>query len=251
MAIGAAELHSGASRSAANWLHVDRVIELDRAGTTHGTGGVHDQRCKFRMPVFEAANVGCVLRRTAVGPEIGMAYRAGLIADSGNINPAFVFCVALGAGEFFSAADADGVMRGPIVALETGVVGSLRGERAGFLHVTGHTFFFEDRMSLRHMPARVHALVSGKTAPRDPSQCQQRQQQAEPEFGALQRRRPLEIVEVDALREFFCCACARHFSLELEVSSVRCDFFSGGRSMLRPPEANSSLARDFWAPLEC
>src|SRR6266480_6120676 len=133
MAIGAAELHGGACRSAANWLHVDRVIELDRAGTT---GGVHDQRCKFRMPVFEAANVGCVMGRTAVGPEIGMAYRAGLIADSGNINPAFVFRVALGAREFFSAADADGVMRGPIVAAETGVVGSLRGERAGFLHVT-------------------------------------------------------------------------------------------------------------------
>jgi len=221
MAIGAAELHGGACGSAANWLHVDRVIELDRAGTTRG---VRDQRCKFRMPVFEAANVGCVMRSTAVGPEIGMAYRAGLIADSGNINPAFVFCVALGAGEFFSAADAYGVMRGPIVALETGVVGSFRGERARFLHVTRHTFFFEDRMSLRHRPARVHALVSGKTAPGDPTQCQQRQQQAEPEFGALQRRRPLEIVEVDALREFFCCACVRHFSLELEVSSVRCDF---------------------------
>ena len=180
-----------------------------------------------------------------------MAYRAGLIADSGNINPALVFCVALGAREFLSAADADGVMRGPIVALETGVVGSFRGERARFLHVTRHTFFFEDRMSLRHTPARVHALVSGKTAPRDPRQCQQRQQQAEPEFGALQRRRPLEIVEVDALREFFCCACARHVSFEPEVSSVRSDFFFRGRSMLRPREADSSLARDSSAPLEC
>src|SRR2546421_2501903 len=87
MAIGAAELHGGACRSAANWLHVDRVIELDRARTTRG---VRDQRCKFRMPVFEAANVGCVMGRTAVGRKIGMAYRAGLIADSGNINPAFV-----------------------------------------------------------------------------------------------------------------------------------------------------------------
>src|SRR5467141_4662310 len=56
-------------------------------------------------------------------------------------------------------------------------------------------------------------MVAGKSAPRNPSQCEQRQQQADPEFRALQWRLPLEIVEVDALRELFCCACACHVSL--------------------------------------
>ena len=54
-------------------------------------------------------------------------------------------------------------------------------------------------------------MVAGKSAPRNPSQCEQRQQQADPEFRALQWRLPLEIIEVDALREFFSRACACHF----------------------------------------
>ncbi len=53
-------------------------------------------------------------------------------------------------------------------------------------------------------------MVAGETTPGDPDQREQRQQKAEPEFRALERGRPLEIIEVDALGEFLCCACACH-----------------------------------------
>src|SRR5437762_9741200 len=58
--------------------------------------------------------------------------------------------------------------------------------------------------------AAVDTGVLEKGAFGDPQEPEQRQQEAEPEFGAFQRRRPLEIVEVDTLGELFCCACACH-----------------------------------------
>src|SRR6266404_4023098 len=104
-------------------------------------------------------------------------------------------------------------MEGAVVAVEASVVGSLRGKCAGHLHVTGGTFFFKNGMRFGQAPARVHAMVFGKTAPRDPGGRDREQQNTEPKFGALQRRRPLEIVEIDALREFLCCARPCHVFL--------------------------------------
>ncbi len=40
---------------------------------------------------------------------------------------------------------------------------------------------------------------------------------AQPEFGALQWRRSLEVVEIDALREFFCGASSGHVSCPLRL----------------------------------
>ena len=53
-------------------------------------------------------------------------------------------------------------------------------------------------------------MVAGESTPDDPEKRKQRQREAEPKLGALERRRPLEIIEVDALRELFGCACACH-----------------------------------------
>ena len=105
-------------------------------------------------------------------------------------------------------------MDGAIVAGETGVAGGFCGKGPGLLHMAGDALFFENGVDSGHPAAGVHTMVAGKTTPGDPDQREQRQQEAEPEFRAFQRRRPLEIVEVDALGEFLCCACACHVSPE-------------------------------------
>ena len=76
-------------------------------------------------------------------------------------------------------------------------------------------FFFENRVWFGQTAAAVNARVFEKRPFRNPHKRKKRQQQAKPESCTLQRRRPLEIIEVDALREFFCCACACHDSLGL------------------------------------
>jgi len=65
-------------------------------------------------------------------------------------------------------------------------------------------------MRARQAAAGVDAMVAGKSAPDDPEQRKQRQRQAEPKSGTLERRRPLEIIEVDALCEVLGCSCSRH-----------------------------------------
>jgi hypothetical protein len=55
-------------------------------------------------------------------------------------------------------------------------------------------------------------MIAGKTVPRDPKENKRRQQNAEPKLVALQRRRPLEIVQINPLGQFLGCAYSRHSS---------------------------------------
>src|ERR1700687_5224158 len=162
------------------------------------------------MAVFETSDVRCEPRRVAAGLQVRVTFCAGLTARSGDVDAPTVFGMTRRASRRWRLR---GVMHGAVVAVEASAVGSLGGICASILQVTGNTFLFENGMRFRHTPARVHAMVSGKTAPRNPSEREQGQQETKPEFRALQRRRPLEIVEIDALREFFCCSCAGHVFL--------------------------------------
>ena len=101
-------------------------------------------------------------------------------------------------------------MGGAVVAVEAGVVDGFRGKCTSDLQVAGGTFFFENGMRFGELATTVNAGVFEKSASGDPEERKQRKQEAEPEFRALQQRRPLEIVQVDALREFFCCSSSRH-----------------------------------------
>ena len=75
-------------------------------------------------------------------------------------------------------------------------------------------------MSFGEAAATINARVSENGAFGNPSERKQGQQETEPKFRALQRRRPLEVVEVDALREFLSCACACHCLLENRKSKL-------------------------------
>src|SRR5205807_1781743 len=53
-------------------------------------------------------------------------------------------------------------------------------------------------------------MVARNAAADDPQKREKRHEEAEPEFRALERRRPLEVMEVDALRELLGCPCSCH-----------------------------------------
>ena len=210
MAVAAFESDVRAVRAAADRLHVNRVIEFDGSGIAHA----FPQRGKLWMAVLKAVDVCSNHRRTPVHFQVRVAFGATLVTRGVDIHAAAMLTMACRAGQRFSLIN---VMDRPVVTREAGRVGSLGGKCAGLLHMAAGAFLFEDGVSFRHASAGIHAVITGKAAPGDPHQCQQRQQQAQPEFGSLQRRRPLEIVEVDALREFLGCACACHvFLLETQ-----------------------------------
>ena len=131
------------------------------------------------------------------------------------------------------------------MAGEARVISYLRGKRACRLQMASRAIFFQHRVRFAHAAAGIDAMIAGKAAPRNPHQCEQRQQEAQPEFRALQQRRPLEIVEVDALREFFCGACPCHvFPCPPEITN-NCIFFVGAQ------HAAPLQARSIYSPPKC
>src|SRR5437762_11035814 len=62
-------------------------------------------------------------------------------------------------------------------------------------------------------------MVARNAAADDPQKREKRHEEAEPEFRALERRRPLEVMEVDALRELLGCPCSCHSLATLAASS--------------------------------
>jgi hypothetical protein len=159
------------------------------------------------MSLLETANV---IRDTVPAErrvQISMTFGASLIARGGNIDSAAMLTVANCACDGFCCAS---VVIGAVVAGEASRVCDVSGELASLPQVADRAFFFEDSVRPRESAAAVNPRVFKNAALGDPDERKQRQQDAEPQFGALQRRRPLEIVEVDTLREFFSRAGACH-----------------------------------------
>src|SRR6266403_5969291 len=105
------------------------------------------------------------------------------------------------------------MMNRSVMAVEASGVSRLHGKCTYRSQVASSAFFLQHRMRFAHAAAGIDAMIAIKAAPGNPNQRDQRKQEAKPELGTLQRRRPFEIIEVDALRKLFCCACACHVSL--------------------------------------
>ena len=136
-----------------------------------------------------------------------MAFGAGLAAGGGNVDAATMFGVAGGAGQGVRLRR---VVDGAVVTGKATAVGGFCGEDAGLLQVAGRAFLFKDGVGGAHASAGIDAGIFGEGAPGNPGQREDREKEAQPEFGVLVEGWPLEIVEVDALGEFFCCACSGH-----------------------------------------
>jgi hypothetical protein len=69
--------------------------------------------------------------------------------------------------------------------------------------VARRALFFKDGVRRGHATAAVYPRIFVKRVPGNPYDCQNRKKNAQPQLGAFQQSRSLEIVEIDALREFF------------------------------------------------
>jgi hypothetical protein len=76
--------------------------------------------------------------------------------------------------------------------------------------MTRRALGFEHSVRRGHAAAAVDPRIFVERVPGNPQYGQDRREKTQPELGALQWSRPLEIVEIDALREFFGGACSSH-----------------------------------------
>ena len=76
--------------------------------------------------------------------------------------------------------------------------------------MTRRALRFEDGVRRGHAAAAVYMSVFVERVPENPQYCQDRHEKTQPELGAFQRSRPLEIVKIDALCEFFGGARSSH-----------------------------------------
>ena len=69
---------------------------------------------------------------------------------------------------------------------------------------------FEDGVRRGHAATAIDAGIFVKRVPENPHYRQGRREKTQPELGAFQRSRPLEIVEIDTLRKFLGSARSSH-----------------------------------------
>ena len=97
-----------------------------------------------------------------------------------------------------------------VMTRETSLILDLGREARGLLDVTRRALRFEDGVRRGHAATAVYPRIFVERVPENPSYRQDRYKKTQPKLGAFQRSRSLEIVEIDALREFFGGACSSH-----------------------------------------
>jgi len=98
----------------------------------------------------------------------------------------------------------------PVMTRETSRIRRTRGKSSRSPHVARLALLLEHRMCWTQPAARIHARIAHKKMPTSPHQCDSRRQHSQPQFRALERRRPLEVVQVDPLRNCLSCPGPRH-----------------------------------------
>lgn len=196
MAIFAIELHQ-AIWSPQIVFQVHRVVELDRAGIA----GAITQDCKLWVAAIESRDVGSEPRRRASGVKVRVALRAGDVRSDCETQMAAMLDVAGSAGRCEGLI---GVMQRGVVARIARLVGGLGAERTRFFQVAGAALCRQHRVSGGHFAAAIETAVAGERIPAQPQQCNCRN--ADGKYGTQtpEGMRMLEIIQVDALRQFFC-----------------------------------------------
>src|SRR5690242_8817460 len=136
-----------------------------------------------------------------------MAFRATDVTSSDDVNAAAVLDVAGGAVRHVAAYLVFVVHRA-VVARKASCIDGLGREFADLLGVARSALLVEDRVWLAHAAAGIDARVAGEAAPGDPADGEQWGENDQDEPGAFERSGTLEIVQVNALRDCFGCACS-------------------------------------------
>lgn len=196
MAILAIELHQ-AVWSAQIALQVHRVIKLDRSGIAVAI----TQDRKLWVAAIESRDVGGESRRRARGVKICVALRTGDVRGDGKPQMTAMLDVARSAGRRKSLIR---VMQGSVVTTIARLIGGFGAERPRFFQMARTALCREHRVSGGHFAAAIHAIVASERVPAQPQQGNRRN--AYGKYGAHtpEGMGMLEIIQVDALRQFFC-----------------------------------------------
>jgi hypothetical protein len=163
MAVATFEIDDWAGGALADWLHVNGMIYLHRPGVARA----FSQSSELRVTIFETMDVRRESQPTTSGLQICMASSAALVTGGFDVYAAAMFHMAC---RTFERLRLTGVMDGAVMTREAGTVRGFCGECAGLLDMTSGASLFEDGVSYRHASARVHAVITRKTAPRYPNQ---------------------------------------------------------------------------------
>jgi hypothetical protein len=116
------------------------------------------------------------------------------------------------------------LMNGPVMAGEAFLIGNFLVEKSGLGCVARCALPRQHCMRSRQRPRRIDASIAAHAVPGKPHKRKRRQRCGQYKSPVPQRARPLKIFQVDALREFFSCACSRHVSLFLVlIRNALCD----------------------------
>ena len=226
VAIRANHLHAAAVGSQQIRLQVAVMIELNSSRIAVPAA----QHGKFRMIALKAIDVARESRRAVARRQIRMALRAVRVARGRQSNRSAMIGVAGGARrrELLRR-----VMNGAVVAGEAFLVGDFLAEKSRLRDVARGALPGQHRVRGRQRARRINAPVAAHSVPREPHERERRQRHRQPKRPASQRARPLEIFQVDPLREFLGCACSRHVETLAPIPSG-CEQGSRRKSILEP-----------------
>jgi hypothetical protein len=111
-------------------------------------------------------------------------------------------------------------MDGAVMAGHTFLIDHFLVVKPEVRNVAGGTLFCENGVRGRKRASGIHAAVAAQSEPRDAQNSERRRGNRKPQSPSPQRARPLEIIEIDPLRELL--GCARSWQEFLSFSTLNC-----------------------------
>ena len=169
---------------------------------------------EFGMIAFKTADVSRKTGGTAACREVRVTLRAICVARGGKPNRSPMIGVARSARRRERLRC---VMQGAVMARKALLVDDLCVVETQGGQVARGTLLRENRVRGRQASGGVHSAVAANAIPRNPQDGERRRRNGKQKSPAAQRTGSLEIIEIDALREFLGCACSRQEYLSLAV----------------------------------
>jgi hypothetical protein len=136
-----------------------------------------------------------------------MTLRAVCVANGGEANRSTVVGVA---GRARRSKYLCRLVNCSVMAGHAFLVENFLTEKSGLRHVTRRALFGQNGVRRSKTASRINSPVGANGVPSEPDDRERGQRQRKQKFPPAQRPSPLEILEVNSLRELFGCARSWH-----------------------------------------
>ena len=162
------------------------------------------------MPILKTSDVFRKSRRGNTRRQIAVALCARLVPRRRQIQPPVMLHMAFRASKLLSLRCCL-VMRWPVMTSQARRIRRRSRKSSRQLPMARRALLFEHCVCSTQSPAGINAIIMSKKVPTDPHQRNHRRQNRQPQFRALERSRPFEIIQVNPLRDRLGCPCPCHF----------------------------------------